>query len=136
MAIHREEFLFLPHVSHDRALIAWGAFFFAPDDGKHELIEHEDLAEAVGRRRGSIGAEADSYGSASVRITPLAGGATQEVGAPAGQNHVWITGLRPDTAYRYEVLVDGKPWGANPHDFDRPGGRKGHLTPAQWRYRN
>jgi hypothetical protein len=27
-------------------------------------------------------------------------------------NNVWITGLRPDTGYRYRVLVDGEQWAA------------------------
>ncbi|HEX8694686.1 MAG TPA: metallophosphoesterase family protein [Longimicrobium sp.] len=143
MAVHREEFLLLPHLSHDSALIAWGAFFFDPEpDGEHELIDHEDLARPdIGRRRGCIGLETESYGGATVRVTRLAAGGapaeTRDLPVPGGRNHLLVTGLRPDTRYAYEVRVDGRPWGATPSDFAREGsGRDVRLSPAAWRYRN
>jgi hypothetical protein len=34
------------------------------------------------------------------------------------QNHVWVSGLEPETDYRYRVLVDGRPWGEGElHDW-------------------
>jgi hypothetical protein len=137
---HREEFLHLAHLSHDRALIAWGAFFFEPDGDKHELIDHDDLAEApINRLRGCIGFESDSYGAATVRVsrvTPAGALAdTREIPGVAGRNHAWVKDLQPDTTYEYEVRVDGKTWGGSPSDFSGVG-RKGRFTPAAWRYEN
>lgn len=143
MAVHREEFLFLPHLSHESALIAWGAFFFEPErDGEHRLIDHEDLArEGIGRARGSIGAETDGYGAASVRLTRLGADGTpaetRTLPVPAGRSHLMATELQPDTRYRYEVVVEGRTWGASPSDFARDrSGREGRFTPAAWRYDN
>ncbi len=138
--IHREEFVYLPHVEHDRALIAWGAFFFEPDGDRLKLIDHEDLAKLPEpRARGCIGRESDGYGPAVVRVSRLAAGDaradTREVPVPAGQNHAWVDGLQPDTRYEYEVLVRGQPWGGAPSDFSTRE-RKGRFTPAAWRYEN
>ena len=52
---HREEYLYLPALTHDAALLAWGAFFFKvkQDDGreKWELLDDDDLREKAGRKR-------------------------------------------------------------------------------------
>lgn len=138
MSPHREEFLHLAHVSHDRALVTWGAFFFEPDGDRHALIDDDALARPpIGRKRGCIGRETESYGPASVRISRVTpSGATDDTRAVAvsdGHNHAWVEGLRPDTRYEYEVIVDGRPWGAAPSDLSGHK-RKGVLTPAAWEY--
>jgi tartrate-resistant acid phosphatase type 5 len=49
-------------------------------------------------------------------------------------NHVWVTGLEPDTEYRYRVLVDGRPWGEGElHDWSV---EQGTLVAAGGRYDN
>jgi hypothetical protein len=137
---HREEFFHLAHVSHDRALITWGAFFFERDGDDHKLIDHEDLAKlAEPRARGCIGLETDGYGPATVRVarlTPTGGEAeAHDFAVPDGRNFAWATGLRPDATYRYEVTVRGKRWGAATSDFDGKG-RKGRFTPSKRPYDN
>ncbi|HEX9935607.1 MAG TPA: metallophosphoesterase [Longimicrobium sp.] len=136
---HREEFLQLAHVSHDRALIAWGAFFFKPDGDRHKLVDHDDLVKApINRKRGCIGAETESYGPATVRVWRLASGARVEppiAVAVEGHNHAWVQGLQPNTAYEYEVTVSGKAWGGSPRDLSTRE-RTGRFTPAEWRYQN
>lgn len=136
---HREEFLHLAHVAHDRALISWGAFFFAPDGNQHKLIDDDGLPKApINRKRGCIGLDSDSYGPAQVRVWRLANGARVEPAttvAVDGRNHAWVTGLQPNTAYEYEVTVGGKVWGGSPSDFSTRD-RKGRFTPAAWKYQN
>ena len=67
--IHREEFVHLVDLSHDRALIAWGAFWFRRDetDGRWNILDDSELQEAVGRRT-SIGHDAESFGDAQVEV--------------------------------------------------------------------
>ena len=50
--IHREEFVHLVDLSHDRVLIAWGAFWFRRDqaDGRWNILDDSELQAAVGRR--------------------------------------------------------------------------------------
>ena len=47
LSIHREEYLYLADLTDNRALIAWGAFYFKvkgdPDNGKWKLIDDDDL---------------------------------------------------------------------------------------------
>jgi hypothetical protein len=80
MAQHREEFVFVPHVTHDSAIIAWGAFFFEVEkDGEMDLIDADEeyykkLRPPFGPRyRGGIGAGTDGYGPAEVRLFRLSG---------------------------------------------------------------
>jgi len=63
--IHREEFVHLVDLSHDRVLIAWGAFWFRRDEegGWWNIMDDSELQEAVGRRT-SIGHGAEPFGEA------------------------------------------------------------------------
>lgn len=110
--MHREEFVHLVDLSHDRALIAWGAFWFRRDEaaGMWRILDDSELEEAAGRRT-CIGHGAEPYGDA--RVTVL--GPEGEVVAEAGTDErtwVWVEGLAPDTDYRYRVEVDGAEWAA------------------------
>ena len=50
--VHCEEFVHLVDLSHDRVLIAWGAFWFRREeaDGRWNILDDSELQEAVGRR--------------------------------------------------------------------------------------
>src|SRR5688500_1010108 len=107
--VHNEPFIHLVELSHDRALIAWGAFTFVREDPdrRWEIVDDEQLREIAGRRT-CIGTSAEPFGDATVQV--LDG---KDVVAEASTSHtcwVWVTGLTPDTDYRYRVLVDGDEW--------------------------
>jgi tartrate-resistant acid phosphatase type 5 len=108
--VHREPFLHLVDVAHDRALIAWGAFFFTrTDSGRWRILDDGELGR-VGRR-GSIGSSAEPYGASTVQLFDAAGRVVAEE-STADRTWAWVEGLTPDTDYRYRVLVDGNEWAA------------------------
>jgi hypothetical protein len=108
--VHREPFLHLVDVAHDRALIAWGAFFFTRgDSGRWRILDDEELGR-VGRH-GSIGHQAEPYGASTVQLLDDAGQVVAEESTDE-RTWVWFEGLTPDTDYRYRVLVDGEEWAA------------------------
>jgi hypothetical protein len=72
--------VYIGQVTETSALIAWGA--------------------VTGRGDNTIGRDSKPLGAAQVRI----GGRT----IPADKNWLEVTGLQPDTAYPYEVDIDGK----------------------------
>ena len=108
--IHREEFVHLVDLSHDRVLIAWGAFWFRRDeaDGRWNILDDSELQEAVGRRT-CIGHGAEPFGDAYVEVLDVGGEAVAEA-QTADRSWVWVEGLEPDTAYRYRIRVDGREW--------------------------
>lgn len=108
---HFEPFLHLVDVTHDRALVAWGGFFFErPDsDRRWRIVDDTRLDQLDPGRVESIGARSKPYGDAVVEAyddngTLAARSRSSEV------NHAWLTGLVPDTHYSYRVTVDGQPW--------------------------
>ena len=108
--IHREEFVHLVDLSHDRALIAWGAFWFRRDevDGRWNILDDSELQGAVGRRA-CIGHDAEPFGDAHVEVLDGGGEVVAEAHT-ADRSWVWLGGLEPDTAYRYRIRVDGREW--------------------------
>jgi tartrate-resistant acid phosphatase type 5 len=110
--IHREEFIHLVDLSHDRVLLAWGAFWFRHDDaaGRWKILDDSELQEAVSRST-SIGHGAEPFGEAHVEVLDLQGEAVAEA-RTTDRCWVWVEGLEPDTAYRYRVRVDGHEWAA------------------------
>ncbi len=129
--LHREPFVHLVDVAHDRALIAWGAFFFTRRDGdeqRWEIVDDQQLEEETGRRT-CIGHSAESYGDAVVEVFDPQG--EQVVRATTDRTCTWVEGLEPDTAYRYRVAVDGEPW-ADGERWDWVEDRRGgyDLAPA------
>ncbi|MGY1665782.1 metallophosphoesterase [Geodermatophilus sp. SYSU D00696] len=108
---HFEPFVHLVDVGPDRALIAWGGFWFACDDavGRWRVLGDGHLDEVDPGRTASIGADSEPYGDAVVEVLDDAGTVVARAVTAEG-NHVWVEGLAPDTRYRYRIVVDGRPW--------------------------
>ena len=113
---HSEPYLYLAGLRHDAALIAWGAFYFrtssgGPDD-EMKLVEDKDLKNVFPPRHTTIGWSSDSYGDAVVSVRDAGGHevALVTVSRAEKRNHAWVHGLKPDTAYSYEVRVNGEVW--------------------------
>ncbi|HYI94437.1 MAG TPA: metallophosphoesterase, partial [Bryobacteraceae bacterium] len=100
---HGEPYIYLAGLTHDSALIAWGAFYFRvkENDGTHKLLDAEDMEPAL---RETIGRKSTPYGPARVVVRDSSGSevATARV---FDANHCWVTGLNPDTPYTYEVFI-------------------------------
>ncbi len=130
--IHREEFVHLVDLSHDRVLIAWGAFWFRRDavDGRWNILDDSELHAAVGRRT-SIGHDAEPFGDAEVEVLDV-GGEVVATAHTAASSWVWVEGLEPDTAYRYRIMVDGHEWAAGTRRDWVPAASGGYdLGPGQ-----
>jgi len=111
--IHREPFIHLVDVSHDRVLVGWGAFWFRRVDGarRWDIVDDEDLRSVAGRRT-CIGSSAEPFGTATVEVTPQDRDEVAASATTGDRTWVWVHGLEPDTDYRYRVLVDGEEWAA------------------------
>ena len=110
--VHREPFVHLVDLSHERVLVAWGAFFFERQpSGRWEIVDDDRLPEVVGRTT-CLGAAAEPWGRGEVQVLTTDG---ELVGSASTDERswVWVEGLRPDTEYRYRVLVDGADWAAD-----------------------
>lgn len=132
--IHREPFVHLVDVAHDRALVAWGAFFFEREgEGRWEIIDDQRLHETVGRRT-CIGTSAETFGETTVQVLTEDG----EVAAEASTSErtwLWVEGLEPDTVYSYRVVVAGEEWAAGELWDWVPSERGGYdLAPAGRHY--
>lgn len=129
--LHVEPVIHLVDVTHDSALVAWGAFHFRRDHDadRWEILDDSELQAACGRRT-CIGHDAEPFGTGTVEVLDERG----EVVASAttqDRTWVWVEGLSPDSPYTYRVLVDGTEWAAGErHDWveDRRGGYD--LAPA------
>jgi hypothetical protein len=134
--LHFEPFVHLADVDDDQALIGWGGFWFTPhDDGRGwRIVDDEELGSIEPGREGSIGASSTSFGDALVRVHTAAGELAGEA-RTNDSNHVWLKGLRPDTEYTYEVLVNGRRW--DPDEclsWHRLDDERGELRPSGRRY--
>lgn len=109
--VHFEPFVHLVDVDDDQALIAWGGFWFCPFEDGHgwRILDDEQLGQVAPGRNESIGARSTPYGDAEVRVYDADDGLVASARTDEA-NHVWIRELEPATEYRYEVLVDGRPW--------------------------
>ena len=108
--LHMEPFIHLVDVSHDRALVAWGAFWFRQlqQPRRWQIVDDEQLQEAVGRST-CIGTGAEPFGDGRVEAYGPDGrlAAAAETSA---STWVWLEGLEPDTEYRYQITIDGTVW--------------------------
>src|SRR5829696_6192192 len=69
--IHREEFIHLVDLTHERVLVAWGAFFFERQpSGRWEIVDDDRLPELAGRTT-CIGERAEPFGTATVQLLDL-----------------------------------------------------------------
>ena len=102
-----------PTSGPDRALVAWGGFWFHREDAdaRWDIVDDEQLGEVDPGRTESIGARSTPYGDAVVEVVDESGALVASARTDE-RNHVWVTGLQPDTGYRYRVLVDGEEWAA------------------------
>ncbi|SEL95284.1 Calcineurin-like phosphoesterase [Blastococcus sp. DSM 46786] len=133
-----ESFVHLVDVGPERALVAWGGFWFRRDApaGRWRVVEDELLDEVDPGRIDSIGARSAPYGAALVEVLDDSGDVVAAARTDTA-NHTWVEGLRPDTGYRYRITVDGRPWAAGERwDWGpvprggldlRPGGRSYDL---------
>jgi hypothetical protein len=110
--IRREEFVHLVDLSHDRVLIAWGAFWFRrrEPDGAWVILDDSELEQAVGRRT-CIGHGAEPFGAAHVEVLDENGDVAGEA-RTTSRCWAWVDGLEHDTDYRYRIHVDGEEWAA------------------------
>ena len=109
---HAEPYVYLAGLSHNSALIAWGAFYFKTHtDGRAKLVDDADLQWVHPPRCDSIGCRSKPYGPAEVEVHDETG----KLVACAKTNltnHCAIAGLTPDTHYTYTVKVKHEVWGA------------------------
>jgi hypothetical protein len=109
---HAEPYVYLAGLTHNSALIAWGAFYFKTrSDGRAKLVDDADLQWVHPPRCDSIGCRSKPYGPAEVEVrdgtgTVIACAKTNEA------NHCALSGLAPDTTYTYTVKVKHELWGA------------------------
>jgi tartrate-resistant acid phosphatase type 5 len=112
---HAEPYLYLAGVTHKAALIAWGGFYFRIRNRKNgdewKLVDDSDLDHVHPPRRESIGARSEPFGKARVEVFNSSGDLVS-FAETTTTNHAWVTGLAPDTAYTYRVLVNGEEWAA------------------------
>jgi tartrate-resistant acid phosphatase type 5 len=107
---HAEPYLYLPSVTHESALVAWGAFYFrVTSKGIWKLVDDTDLKYVHPPRKDSIGARSAPYGPAHVEVYDPTG-ALVSVAKTEATNHCWVTGLAPDTEYTYKVFVKADEW--------------------------
>jgi tartrate-resistant acid phosphatase type 5 len=122
---HAEPYLHLAGLSHKSALITWGAFYFKTrTKGEWKLVEDHDLRYVHPPRRESIGARSDPYGPARVNVYDMHG-ALVSTSFIETCNYCWVTGLSPDTRYRYEVIVKDEHWGQGERWDWQPGDVQG-----------
>lgn len=119
----REEIALVAHVEHDRVMLAWGAFFYedrGPVAGgarRFRIVDDEELENypEARRTRGSIGLNTESYGPAQTRVGEVRANGTvawHPWQTARGATYTWHTDVAPNTRYRYEVEVNGRPWAA------------------------
>ena len=107
---HAEPYIYLPDVTHKSALVAWGAFYFrTTSSGKWKIIDDHDLKYVHPPRKDSIGAKSAPYGPARVEVYDPSG-TLVSVANTEVSNHCWVSGLNPDTEYRYKVFVKEQEW--------------------------
>lgn len=129
--LRKEPFIHLVDLSHNRVLIAWGAFWFTREGrtARWEIVDDEQLPTLVGRRT-CIGTGAEPFGTATVRVLHADGKLAAQT-STTDHTWVWVTGLEPDTEYRYEVVIDGEPWAAGERWDWIPSPRGGYdLAPS------
>jgi tartrate-resistant acid phosphatase type 5 len=100
---HGEPYVYLAGLTHDSALIAWGAFYFRVKEktGAYKLLDADDIEPAL---RETIGRKSTPYGPARVVVRNPSG---EEVATARvfDANHCWVSGLQADTEYTYQVFV-------------------------------
>jgi tartrate-resistant acid phosphatase type 5 len=101
---HGEPYIYLAGLTHDSALIAWGAFYFRIREKTldYKLLDDEEVEPAL---RETIGVRSTPYGPARVVVREKATGIEAASMRVFDANHCWVSGLEPDTDYTYQVFV-------------------------------
>ena len=92
--LHREEYIYLPHVQTDSAIIAWGAFFF------------KDLKRRPISRRDTIGLRSLPYTTQGELVCVELYNEQNQLFQKCyteEENHIQICDLTPDSTYHYRV---------------------------------
>ena len=132
---HAEPYLHLAGLSPTSALIAWGAFYFrVRSHGTWKLVDDRDLARVHPPRRDSIGLRSAPYGTARVNVFDTNGTVVTTITTET-TNWCRVTGLQPDTVYRYEVIVNDEVWAEGERYDWQPGSEQG-LVKAGGQYVN
>ena len=121
---HLEPYVQLVDVTDSAALIAWGGFRLGEHGGRWR-------AERAGE---TFGVRSEPRGRAAVEVVDGAGTIVGRTVTDEA-NHAWVQGLRPATTYRYRVLVDGGPWGAQERFDWTPDGLDAAWRPLDQRLR-
>lgn len=103
--LHTEEYVYLPHLESDRALIAWGAFYFS--DLKRRPIQRRDtigLRSLPFTKQGELVC-VEIYDQQDRLLEKYY---TEE------ENHIQVCNLAPDTTYKYRVLFPDHEWAKSP----------------------
>ena len=121
--VHFEPYVYLPALTQEAAIIAWGGFYFeVKTEGQNEkwkLFEDEKIPDRDPARPGSIGLRSKLCGpEARVELVETQSGASRVVHVD-GANHAVIRDLKPDTEYKYRVIVrdingNDTEWGKGP----------------------
>ena len=100
---HGEPYVYLAGLTHDSALIAWGAFYFRVNEttGAYKLLDADDMEPAL---RETIGRKSTPYGPARV-VVRNSSGEEMTSARVFDANHCWVSGLQPNTEYTYQVFV-------------------------------
>ncbi len=135
--VHFEPYVHLAGLTDTSALIAWGGFFFVPDDGadRLRLVHDHELDDLRLGRTQTIGERSEPYGRACVRVVDRHGRVVSEL-VTRDANHTVVENLRPDTDYEYRITLAGRDFLGNPPRDWRFDGR-GHplgLVPTRRRY--
>ena len=105
--VHFEEFLHLAGLGHDKALIAWGGFYFRRGDspyGEWRIVDDEELAAVAPTPRSEmIGAGSEPFGHAVVELER--DGEVVARAETSEHNHVQVRGLEPHAGC---VTIDGE----------------------------
>ncbi len=105
---HAEPYLYLAGLTHKAVLVSWGGFYFRVRDrgegADWKLVDDGDLEHIHPPRRETIGARSEPYGKAHVEVFKASSGELAAFADTTTTNHVWVTGLEPDTEYRYRVI--------------------------------
>ncbi|MET0647439.1 MAG: metallophosphoesterase, partial [Pyrinomonadaceae bacterium] len=155
---YSEPFITLAGLTHNSALISWGAFYFRVKNSGEEfkLVDDDDLDEIKEVNTGepdkprrivhpprsdSIGAASKPYGPARVEVEDVQTGAVIKADAVPGKNHCLVVGLKPDTEYTYRLFVnsdgEAEPWADGPRrNWERRGKDGMGLGPRSKAYVN
>jgi tartrate-resistant acid phosphatase type 5 len=132
--IRFEPFLHLAGLTADRALVAWGGFYFGRHGDTWRLLDDDELPpeRPRGARTGTIGAGSAPYGRAVVEVTRE--GRTVARAETSDRSWAWVDGLQPGAEHHYRVMVDGREWaGGELWDWDLD---RGTPAPSGRRYDN